>query len=73
MPSSRRRISTWTMIRLCWSLKHLSVWQKMKWSVGFVENVWRNKLGLEIKPILIWGKEEENNHEECTEEGKLAD
>lgn len=57
MTSDRRKISTLRMIRLCWSLKHLSVWQKMKWSAGFVENVWRRKMGLETKPIWLWGKE----------------
>lgn len=54
MTSDRRKISTLHMIRLCWSLEHLSTWQKMKWSAGFVANVWRRKLGLETKPIRIW-------------------
>ena len=54
MTSTKRRISTLHMIRLCWSLESLSFWQKVKWSVGFVENVWRTKHGLEIKPIRIW-------------------
>lgn len=54
MTSTKRRISTLHMIRLCWSLEHLSIWQKVKWSVGYVENVWREKFGLEIKPIQIW-------------------
>lgn len=51
---SKRRISTLHMIRLCWSLGHLSIWQKVKWSAGFVENVWRVKRGLGVKPIRIW-------------------
>lgn len=54
MTTSRRRISTLRMIRLCWSLEHLSAWQKVKWSAGFVANVWRKKLGLGMKPIRIW-------------------
>ena len=54
MTTDRRRISTLHIILLCWTLKHLSIWQKMKWSVGFVANVWRGKHGLEIKPIRLW-------------------
>lgn len=54
MSKTPRKISTLHMIRLCWSLRHLSIWQKVKWSVGFVENVWRVKRGLGVKPIRIW-------------------
>lgn len=54
MASSRRKISALRIVHLRWSLEHLSTWQKMKWSAGFVATAWRRKLGLEMKPMRIW-------------------